>query len=164
MGSRGTQQADRRRTGRRKPADPPWHNQRQWALTLALIGVVIVVIMALYLIQTTTTTTTARQLLSMDAYRQELERDNELLRGEIAELESLPRVMTRAAELGFRPAQEDEIQYVIVEGYRYSRPLTTPTPTPTPTPASAIYEETLAGWLQRQWDALREQFKRWGDG
>ena len=141
--------------------EQPWANQRQLFSTLGLVLVVGAIIGSLYLIQTTTTTTTARELLEMDQHRQELERDNELLRGEIAELQSLPRVMTRAAELGFRPAEEDEIMYLIVDGYRYNRPRVTPTPTPAPTSAAEIYDETLSGWLRQQWDSLRGQFDRW---
>ncbi len=141
--------------------EQPWADQRQLFATLGLLVVIGAVIGALYLIQTTTTTTTARELLAMDAYRQQLERDNELLRGDIAEQQSLPRLMTRAAELGFRSAQDDEIMYLIVDGYRYNRPKITPTPTPAPTDAAEIYDETLSGWLQKQWDSLRHQFDEW---
>ncbi len=143
---------------------PPWADQRQLFATLGLVVVVAAIIGALYLIQTTTRTTTARELLAMDEYRQKLERDNELLRGEIAKLQSLPRVMTRAAELGFRPAGDDEILYLIVDGYRYDRPKVTPTPTPAPTQAEEIYDQTLSGWLRQQWDRLRAQFERWREG
>lgn len=141
--------------------EQPWANQRQLFSTLGLVVVVGVIIGALYLLQTTTTTTTARELLELDQRRQRLERDNELLRGEIAELQSLPRLMTRAAELGFRPARDDEIMYLIVEGYRYNRPRVTPTPVPAPTQVEEIYDETLSGWFRQQWDALRDQFARW---
>ena len=75
--------------------------------------------------------------------------------------QSLPRVMTRAAELGFRSANENEIQYIIVDGYRYDRPKVTPTPTPTPVNPEPVYDETLGGWLRKQWDSLRKQFQEW---
>jgi hypothetical protein len=90
-------------------------------------------------------------------------RDHELRRAEIAELESLPRVMTRAAELGFRQAGPGETQWVIVDGYRYNRPRVTPTPTPAPTQAAPEYDETLSGWIRKQLDALRKQFDEWRD-
>ena len=151
-------------TSSRTPPREPWRDQRQWAATLAVIGVVGLIIAALYLIQTATTTITARELLEMDAYRQQLERDNELLHAEIAELQSLPRVMTRAAELGFREAREEEIQYIIVEGYRYDRARITPTPSPSPTSPAAVYDETLSGWLRQQWDKLKEQWEAWRNG
>jgi cell division protein FtsL len=138
-------------------------NQAQLAATLTLIVVVGIIIAALYLIQTTTTTTTKRELEEMSVYRAQLELGNERMRAEIADLQSLPRVMTRAAELGFRPAHEDEIQYLIVDGYRYNRPAVTPTPTPTPAAPEEIYDETLSGWLRQQWDKIKGQFSEWRD-
>jgi hypothetical protein len=130
-------------------------------MTLALIVVIGIVIGALYLIQTSTTTITAREFNEMSDRRGQLERDNERLRAEIAELQSLPRVMTRAAELGFHEASEDEIQYIIVDGYQYDRPEVTPTPTPTPEEPQTVYDETLSGWMRKQWDSLKNQFQQW---
>ena len=143
--------------------EQPWRNQRQFVATLSLVVVIGIVIAALYLLQTSTTTITARELGAMDSYRARLDRDNERLRAEIADLESLPRVMTRAAELGFREASDDEIQYLIVDGYRYDRPLLAPTTTPTPTQAQPVYDETLGGWLRQQWDSLKRQFAQWSE-
>ncbi len=142
---------------------PPWRRsqQTQWVATLTLVVIVGIIIAALYLVQTSTSTITARELRDMGDYRSQLERDNERLRAEIAELESLPRVMTRAAELGFRSADDNEIQYIIVDGYRYDRPKVTPTPTPTPAEPEQVYDETLGGWLRQQWDGFRRQFKEW---
>lgn len=144
--------------------EQPWRNQAQLAATLSLVVVVGIIIAALYLIQTTTTTTTARTLRQMGDTRAKLERDNELLRAEIAELQSLPRVMTRAAEMGFREAGPGETQWIIVDGYRYNRPQVTPTPTPAPTDTAPEYDETLSGWIRKQLDALREQFDTWRNG
>lgn len=154
-------QPDRAASARHTVQQSPWRNQTQLVATLALIVVIGIVIGTLYLIQTSTTTITARELDNMGADLADLQRDNELLRGEIAQYQSLPRVMTRAAELGFREAREDEIQYIIVDGYRYDRPRVTPTPTPTPEPVQAVYDETLRGWLRQQWDSLKKQFNEW---
>jgi len=139
----------------------PWRNQRQLVATLGLIGVVGLIIAALYLFQTSRSTISARELAEMNDYRARLERDNERVRAEIADLQSLPRVMTRAAEMGFRPADPDEIQYIIVDGYRYDRPIVTPTPSPTAQTAEQIYDETLGGWLRKQWDGLKRQLDTW---
>lgn len=152
---------DTRSLARPHAIQPPWRNQRQFVATLGLIGVVGLIIAALYLLQTSRSTISARELEAMTDYRARLQRENERLRIEIAELESLPRVMTRAAELGFREARDDEIQYIIVDGYRYDRPQVTPTPTPTPEPPAQVYDETLSGWLRKQWDNLKQQFREW---
>ena len=142
----------------------PWRNQRQFVATLGLIGVIGLIIAALYLFQTSRSTISARELAEMNDYRARLERDNERVRAEIADLQSLPRVMTRAAEMGFRPANPDEIQYIIVDGHRYDRPIVTPTPSPTAQTAEQIYDETLGGWLRKQWDNLKRQLDSWRSG
>jgi len=139
----------------------PWRNQRQLVATLGLIGVIGLIIAALYLFQSSRSTVSARELAEMNDYRARLERENEWTRAEIAELQNLPRVMTRAAELGFRPANSSEIQYIIVDGYRYDRPVVTPTPSPTAQTAEQIYDETLGGWLRKQWDGLKQQLDAW---
>ena len=139
----------------------PWHNQRQFVATLGLVVVVGVIIAALYLFQTSYSTITARELNEMSNSRARLELDNERLRAEIAQYQSLPRLMTRAAEMGFHEAREDEIQYIIVEGYQYDRPIIGATPTPTPMAATQVYDETLGGWLRKQWDGLKTQFDDW---
>lgn len=139
----------------------PWRNQRQLVATLGLMGVIGLIIAALYLFQSSRSTVSSRELGEMGDYRARLERENERTRAEIAELQSLPRVMTRAAELGFRPADTDEIQYIIVDGYRYDRPIVTPTPSPTAQTAGQIYDETLGGWLRKQWDGLKRQLDTW---
>jgi cell division protein FtsL len=141
--------------------ESPWRNQTQLVAALAMVVVILVIIGALYLIQSTTTTTTARELDEMSRRRDQLASRNEQLRAEIAELQSLPNVMTRAAEMNFRSADGDEIQYIIVEGYRYHRPQHTPTPFAAPTTAAPAYDETLGGWFHRQWDALKQQFEEW---
>jgi cell division protein FtsL len=139
----------------------PWRDQRQLVSTLSLVVMVGIIIGALYLIQTTTTTTNARELQEMSDQRLRLERENERLRAEIAGLQSLPRVMTRAAELGFRDARPDEIQWLIVEGYQYNRPRVTPTFVPTAQAEETGYDETLSGWLRKQWDSLKREFEEW---
>lgn len=152
---------DRPASARHTLVEQPWANQRQMVATLSLIVVVGTIIAALYLLQITVTTTTARELQEMSAQREQLNRDIERLRADIANLQSLPRMMTRAAEMGFRSADEDDILYVIVDDYQYNRPRVTPTPTPTPEPVESIYDETLGGWLRKQWNGLREQFDEW---
>jgi cell division protein FtsB len=127
---------------------------------VVLLAVVTLIIGALYLAQTTTSITTARDIRQLDQQKGRLERENELLRAEIARLNSLQNLEERAATLGFRPAGPDDILYLVVDSYVYNQPAPTPTLViATPTPDT--YEENFAGWLKRQFDALREQFRKW---
>ncbi|NDJ77095.1 MAG: hypothetical protein GYB65_12640 [Chloroflexi bacterium] len=145
--------------------ESPDRPQTELVATLAMMVVILLVIGALYLIQTTTTTTTARVLQEMSDYRDELENDNERLRADIAQLQSLPTMQARAAELGFRPARPGEIEYLVVEDYRYHRPKATLTPV---VPVQEqdeepVYDDSLSGWFERLWDDLRQDFSDWRD-
>ena len=33
-----------------------------------------------------------------------------------------------------------------------------------PAEPTQVYDETLSGWLQKQWDALQDQFNAWQNG
>ncbi len=133
-----------------------WRPQRQ-VIALATLGLfVLIIIGALYLSQSSAASTLGRQLEDMLAERDELQQENERLRGEIAILQSMPRLQGRANELGFIPADAEDIRYLVIDGYN---PNTTAAvieivPEAAPLPE---YEETFGGWLQQQWDAFRIQ-------
>ncbi len=140
----------------------PWRQQGQAAAVAALALIVAIIIGALYLAQATMTVTTNRQLEELVARRARLERENEQLRAEIAVLRSVPRLITRATELGFTLAERTQIEYLVVEGYVPQRPESVaPLQADDTLPA---YDETLSGWLQRQWEALVQQFEDWAGG
>ncbi len=133
-----------------------WRPQRQ-VIALATLGLfVLIIIGALYLSQSSAASTLGRQLENMLAERDELQQENERLRGEIAILQSMPRLQGRANELGFVPADAEDIRYLVIDGYN---PNTTAAvieivPEAEPLPE---YDETFGGWLQQQWDAFRIQ-------
>ncbi|MFP4323605.1 MAG: hypothetical protein ACLFTK_14220 [Anaerolineales bacterium] len=134
--------------------------QQQFVAVLVLFVVVSLIIGALYLVQATTTVTTARDIQQMREDRDRLLRDIELLRAESAELNSVPNLMERAAALGFVTARPEDIQYIVIDGYVYDQPAPTLTPVlVTPTPQ--VYDDNFAGWLTRQFDALRALFTAW---
>lgn len=142
------------------PVRPQNENQGQTVAIISLLVVLFLIIGGLYLAQATTNISTARDIELLDQERGRIERDNERLRAEIARLQSLDNLHTRAADLGFREAAPDDIQYLSVDGYVYNQPAPTPTLiVPTATPET--YEENFAGWLQRQFDSLRDQFRAW---
>lgn len=143
-----------------------WQNnhdsQPQVVAVLILLGVVAVMMGGLYLAQSTTNITTARDIDQLQRERSALLRDNERLRAEIAQNQSIDSLMTRAATMGFVGAGPDDIQYLIVDNYVYAQPTLVPTVAlPTPTPIT--YEENFAGWLERQFDSLRQQFEDWAN-
>jgi hypothetical protein len=98
-----------------------WRPQRQ-AVTVGILGVFLALIMgALYLSQVATESSRGREMRDLLARRDELERVNEELRVEIAQLQSLDRLRQRAQELGFIPAGRADQIFIVVDGYTQNR-------------------------------------------
>jgi hypothetical protein len=143
--------------------DTPFKLQRQ-AIALAGLGLFIAVIIgALYLAQSTANATLGRQLEELIAERNTLEQTNERLRAEIAEYRSVPRLRDRATQLGFVYSGQQNIEYLVVEGYNPNRVQVTPQPE-TVRPTMPEYDETFVGWLQQQWDAFTHQLNSFSNG
>lgn len=135
-------------------------NQAQAVAVIVLLGVVSLIIGGLYLAQATSNITTVRDIEQLRLERNQIERENEQLKAEIANLQRIDMLMTRAATLGYESAGPEDIKWLFVDGYIYNQP----TPLPTRVIAPVIpetYEENFAGWLQRQFNALRDQFREW---
>ena len=136
----------------------PWRTQTQTAAIVALVLVIAIIIGALYLAQATTTATTGQLLLQLSATRDSLQRNNEALAGEIAQMRNIGNLRGRAQALGFVPVGPDKQEYVVVNGYSPVRATATPEFTPEPT---FVYDETFNGWAQKQWNSLTKQFEDW---
>jgi cell division protein FtsL len=140
----------------------PLRGQRQIFLLILLALFMSVVIGALYLSNVADTSTTGRQIEALLVERDQLEQTNEQLRIEIAELRSVPRLISRAEELGFRRAARGEVEYLVVQGYRPQQGRTVaPVQDGANTPPD--YDETFMGWLQQQADHLSAQFNDYND-
>lgn len=136
------------------------HNQGQVVAIIIFASVMAMIIGGLYLAQATTDITNKNDIRQLEDQRRRLERENELLRAEIAELQSVDSLVQRAATLGYQPADLDDIQWLVVDGYVYNQPVPTATPlvfTPTP----IVYDDNFAGWLRHQFDLLQKQFEQW---
>ncbi len=141
----------------------PWRNQRQTLILAALGFVVTLIIGALYLSQAAAVVTTGRQLEALITERNRLEQQNEQLRAEIASLRSVPHLQERARELGFDLADNQDIEYLVVEGYDpdyQDQPITLAVQPD----AAPLYDETFGGWLQQQLDTFSRQFNSPADG
>jgi cell division protein FtsL len=136
----------------------PWETRRQAVALVALVLFVAVIVGVLYVTQAAGVSTTGRQVEELVAVRNNLEKTNEQLRAEIAELQSVPRLLSRAQELGFAPAPPERIEYLVVDGYNPHREQTLAPLEENEEPVP-VYDETFTGWLQQQWDSLRSQFE-----
>jgi hypothetical protein len=140
-----------------------WRPQNQVA-ALFVVGIAITLIFGgLYLSQVASFATTNRAIEALIEQRDRLERTNEQLRGQIASLETVPQLLERARQLGFRPATASDIQYLVIDGYNPNRERTLTSLVPQEAYDDAPrYEETFSGWLQQQFDSLRTQFESFG--
>lgn len=137
---------------------------RRQVTALASLGLLVAIILGgLYLSQAAATSTLGRELEEMIAQRNRLEQANEQLRAEIASLQSVPRLLTRAQELGFESAGRESIEYIMVDGYNPRRSeivLAVEAEAEAPLPT---YDETFGGWLQEQFATFTRQFERYTD-
>lgn len=143
--------------------------RREWrptrtAVALGVLGLFVAIIIgALYLSQSANTSAMGRQLEELLIERNDLEQTNERLRAEIASLRGVGRLLTRATELGFIGATQDQIMYVVVNGYNPARnempELSDVVDVPSQEAPVAVYDESFVGWAQAQFDALRQQLE-----
>lgn len=139
---------------------------RNQATALAILGVAILVILgSLYLSQVASYAITNRQIEDLISRRDELKRRNEKLIGEIASFRTVPRLFARAVEIGFRPATNADIDYVLIDGYNpyRERTATAPAEESHGEPAIPVYDETFGGWLEQQLSLVSEQFQSFGN-
>jgi hypothetical protein len=141
----------------------PWRTQTQavaaWSVTLLIIAV----IGGLYLAVASRAGTAGRDLQRYEAEKAELTRANDELRAKLAELRSVTRLANRARELGFAPAQPDQVEYVAVKNYPTTAQAA-PAADATPARAErsiAQSKDSLGDWLT---EALRALFPRSGPG
>lgn len=136
------------------------------ATAIAILSVAILLILgSLYLSQVAAFAITNREIEDLISRRDEIKQQNEQLIGEIASFRTVPRLYARAVEIGFRPATNDDIDYLIFAGYspnRQARPFAA-APRHSAEPETAEYAETFGGWLQAQFDLFRRQFQTFGE-
>jgi len=140
-----------------------WRPQNQVA-ALFVLGIALILIFGgLYLSQVASFATTNREIEGLIDERDRLERTNEQLRGQIASLETVPQLLERARQLGFRAATPQDIEYLVIEGYNPNRERTVaPLALEEQLDEGPQYDETFSGWLQQQFDSLRRQFETFG--
>ncbi|MDE2853150.1 MAG: hypothetical protein OXN88_03160 [Chloroflexota bacterium] len=138
---------------------------RNQATAMAIFGVAILLILGgLYLSQVASFAITNRSIEDLISRRDQLKRQNEQLIGEIASFRTVPRLFERAVEIGFRPANNSDIDYILLEGYNPQRAAAPSELTARSEAGGAApaYDETFIGWLERQFVLLRDQFETFG--
>lgn len=95
----------------------PWRVQRQWMGAFLVGALVLAMISALYLDVTAQAAILGREIQSLQTETIKIQHDNADLQTRLAMLLSKSAMEARARALGYRPAEQGEIHYVIVPGY-----------------------------------------------
>jgi len=107
----------------------PWRTQIQVIGLVAAVVVFVAVIAGIYLNVTARAATIGREIQGIQSDIELTEQRIEDLESQLARLTAASTMRARAEELGFRPAQRDEIVYLLVPGY-LGRPLAVLAPEP----------------------------------
>ncbi|HIE25022.1 MAG TPA: hypothetical protein EYP74_03375 [Anaerolineales bacterium] len=110
-------------TNKRPILQASWRirQQRVGAILLALVGASMVA--ALYLSVASQTTLVGREIQDLEWQISLTREKNANLKTELARLLSYRAIQARSDALGFRPARETEIHYVLVPGYEGKEPV-----------------------------------------
>ena len=100
----------------------PWRVQRQWVGAFLLIVIGVAMIAALYLDVTARATIAGREIQELRFEITTIQRTNADLETQLAKLTSTAEMERRALELGYRPVQPGELDYVPVPGFMVPEP------------------------------------------
>src|SRR5689334_12884243 len=129
----------------------PWRVQRQWigAFLLAVIGIAMVA--ALYLDVTARAAVAGREIQETRVQITTIQRENADLETQLADLTSTTVMEKRAADLGYRPVQPGELDYVAVPGVTLPEPeilLAADDAAPVAKSQPPEYTQSLLEWFQ----------------
>ena len=132
----------------------PWRVQVQVFASLAAIAIVIVALGGLYLTEASRAATAGRDVQALQAQKAELEFAIDRQTALIAQAKSVQRLEARAKELGFVPAEAEQLDFIMVDGY-YGPQLNLPVEKPPVTQLELPdYDATLGTWLASELSAV----------
>jgi len=129
----------------------PWRVQVQVIASLAAGAIVIAALGGLYLTEASRAATAGRDVQALQEAKADLQFVIDRQTALVAQAKSVSRLEKRAGELGFAPAEADQIDYVKVDGY-YGPQFAGPADTGTPAVVPEIhdYDETLGAWVANE--------------
>ncbi len=131
----------------------PWRVQRQWIGSFLLVVVFLSMVAALYLDVTAHAAITGREIQDLTVQISATEHASADLQTQLATLTSTSIMEQRAQELGFRPVQPAEVEYLVVAGYTPPQPNilnTLPLPGLSAPTIPPEYNQSLLDWLNQR--------------
>jgi len=131
----------------------PWRVQRQYVGAFLLTVIVLALVAALYLDLSARTTLAGRNIQELQEQITTVQRSNADFETELANLTSSTVMQQRALELGYRPVQPGELEYVFVPGYKTPEPdilLAAVDTTTREFGLPEVYSQSLLEWLDER--------------
>jgi cell division protein FtsB len=131
----------------------PWRVQRQWIAAFLLVLIGGAMIAALYLDVTARAAVAGRDIQELRAQITTIQRENADLETQLADLTSTAVMERRAIELGYRPVQPGDLDYVAVPGFTKPEPeilMAAEDTTPHVNTQPAEYTQSLLEWFDER--------------
>jgi cell division protein FtsL len=131
----------------------PWRVQRQWVAAFLLFVIGAAMVAALYLDVTSRAAIAGREIQELRFGLTATQRTNADLETQLAKLTSTTEMERRAVQLGYRPVQPGELDYVGVPGFVVPEPEILKAAQDVSTPPQNLpyeYSESLIEWFDDQ--------------
>ena len=135
----------------------PWRVQRQWVSLSLLIVLGFAMVASLYLMVTSRAAIVGREIQDLREEIISTEHVNADLQTRLANLTSKAEIDRRAYSLGYRPAEPEELEYLMVPGFvmpEGAQLASEPELMPGHPSVPAEYTESLLEWLDRKLQPL----------
>lgn len=131
----------------------PWRVQRQWIGGFLLALVTLAMVAGLYLDVTARAAIAGREIQNLNAMMMTLQHQSADLQTELGTLTSTGVMEQRALDLGFRPMEPREAEYLVVPGYSEPQPAilaALPQPGLSAPTIPPEYTESLLEWFDKK--------------
>jgi hypothetical protein len=131
----------------------PWRIQRQWIGSALLAMVALTMIATLYLDVTSQAAIAGREIQDLNIALADSQQTSADLQTQLAALTSSSVMQRRALDLGFRPVEQIEVEYLVVPGYAAPEPEILSSASAPQLSALSIlpeYNESLLDWMDEK--------------
>ncbi len=137
----------------------PWRIQRQWIVYFLLAVVSLAMVAALYLDVTAQAAIAGREIQNLADEMNVTQQTNADLLTQLAALTSASVMEQRALDLGYRPVNPDEMEYLVVPGFTASQPeilASLPQPGLSAPTIPPEFNQSLLDWFDQKIQTLGE--------
>jgi hypothetical protein len=131
----------------------PWRLQRQWIVYFLLAVVSLAMVAAIYLDVTAQAAIAGREIQDLTYQMTVTQQTSADLQTQLASLTSASVMEQRAADLGYRPVEAAEMEYLVVPGYTATQPdilATIPQPSLSAPSIPPEYTQSLLDWFDQR--------------